>query len=449
MTKILSKYSLILMKNSATISKLSLLILPKTSSKTITNVIDVAGYLNIDYVRPGQTLVATGPFTDGTTVVSVDTGANTITVNDFPATTQTNVLTRVSPAPGEYYIPSASFYDPNSATPITTKNITGSQDAEYNGSTPIYSVLGTAATPSQVVINGEFHQYEISEVFYRNAAGTEASIYITWGEPGTEAASGTELYIGSNQTLPIIAQTSQSALAPIFATSLPNMGDVAAGSNLAAYQIALVNFLDELGTSNTSGTSGTSGSSGSSGTSGTDGTSGSSGTSGTDGSSGSSGTSGTDGSSGSSGTSGTATISNLGNNRVTTSTGVQGELNAESNLTFDGTFLSLTGSLNIHSAGNASITTGQTEVLSFPTTTGKSVNFDYVVYNGTTDLRAGTVMAVWNNVDATYTDFSTPDLNGDTEAITFSVTIVSGDVKLFANVASGTWDLDIATRIIF
>ena len=79
-----------------------------------------------------------------------------------------------------------------------------------------------------------------------------------------------------------------------------------------------------------------------------DGASGSSGSSGTSGSSGSSGTS---GSSGSSGTSGSATIANLGNNRVTTSTGVQGALNAEANLLFDGSTLTVTGAL---------ITTGNT-----------------------------------------------------------------------------------------
>ena len=128
-----------------------------TSSKTITNVVDVSGYNNIDYVRSGQTLVASGPFSSGTTVVSVDTGANTITVADFPASTVTNTLARISPADGEYYIPSASFTDPNTTTPITFRNITGSDDSEYNGSTPIYSILGTAADQSSgTTIPGRF-----------------------------------------------------------------------------------------------------------------------------------------------------------------------------------------------------------------------------------------------------------------------------------------------------
>ena len=101
------------------------------------------------------------------------------------------------------------------------------------------------------------------------------------------------------------------------------------------------------GTSGTSGSSGTSGTSGSSGTSGTSGSSGTSGTSGSSGTSGTSGSSGTSGTSGSSGTSGTATITNLGDNRILTSTGVQGQANAEENMTFDGFNFYVTGDTQI------------------------------------------------------------------------------------------------------
>ena len=56
------------------------------------------------------------------------------------------------------------------------------------------------------------------------------------------------------------------------------------------------------------------------------------------------GTSGTSGVSGSNGTSGTATINNNTNDYVITATGTAGVLNGESNLRFDGTTLSVTGS---------------------------------------------------------------------------------------------------------
>ena len=96
------------------------------------------------------------------------------------------------------------------------------------------------------------------------------------------------------------------------------------------------------GDSGSSGTSGNSGSSGTSGNSGSSGTSGNSGSSGTSGNSGSSGTSGVNGTSGTSGT-GFSTISNASNNRVLTSDGTSNAAVAESNLTFDGTLLTITG----------------------------------------------------------------------------------------------------------
>jgi hypothetical protein len=109
------------------------------------------------------------------------------------------------------------------------------------------------------------------------------------------------------------------------------------------------------GTSGTNGTSGTSGPAGASGTSGTSGTSGpagasgTSGTSGTSGPAGASGTSGTSGTNGTSGTSGTTSITNASNDRVMTSTGGVG-LNAEANLTFNGSTLTVTGTITETSA---------------------------------------------------------------------------------------------------
>ena len=65
-------------------------------------------------------------------------------------------------------------------------------------------------------------------------------------------------------------------------------------------------------------------------------------------SSGTSGTSGTNGTSGTSGTSGVINITNTGNNRILTD--IDGtSANAEANLTFDGSLLTLTGTNNTNS----------------------------------------------------------------------------------------------------
>lgn len=66
----------------------------------------------------------------------------------------------------------------------------------------------------------------------------------------------------------------------------------------------------------------------------------------------------------------------------------------------------------------------------------------YVVVSSSGYVRKGRVEAAWNPSSATqpvYFDNSTTDLDGDTSAVSFQVAIVSGNVRLIALVASGTW----------
>ena len=64
-------------------------------------------------------------------------------------------------------------------------------------------------------------------------------------------------------------------------------------------------------------------------------------------------------------------------------------------------------------------------------------------------MRAGTVMAVWDTSGASFTDFSTTDLNGSTTGISFSVDVNSGNVRLRAVITTGTWSIKVGSRIIF
>ena len=121
-------------------------------------------------------------------------------------------------------------------------------------------------------------------------------------------------------------------------------------TNLAASGGGGTGTSGSSGTSGSMGTSGSAGNSGTSGTSGVDGSSGTSGTSGTSGITGTSGSMGTSGTSGTSGSSGTgfSTISNTGDNRLLTSDGSSNSAVAESNLTFDGNNLNITGKSNLY-----------------------------------------------------------------------------------------------------
>jgi hypothetical protein len=82
-------------------------------------------------------------------------------------------------------------------------------------------------------------------------------------------------------------------------------------------------------------------------------------------------------------------------------------------------------------------------------TEGRSLYFDYTVYNTADDSRAGTVIVVWNTTIATLTDLSTPDLGGPTDDVTFSVTNDGTNMTLNLNIAGGTWNVIGGTRIIF
>jgi len=230
------------------------------------------------------------------------------------------------------------------------------------------------------------------------------------GTSGSSGSSGTSGSSGSSGTSGSSGSSGTSGSSGSSGTSGSSGSSGSSGTSGSSGNSGTSGSSGSSGTSGSSGSSGTSGSSGSSGSSGTSGSSGSSGTSGSSGSSGtsgSSGSSGTSGSSGSSGTSGTATITNLGVNRILTSTGVQGEANAESNLTFDGSELSLTGDLEI--TGDI-VTSGNNNIVIDPGGTGSiTLKSDNIIMEGagtTTvpELRLGE----WTVAGSDYVGFKPP-----------------------------------------
>jgi hypothetical protein len=188
------------------------------------------------------------------------------------------------------------------------------------------------------------------------------------------------------------------------------------------------------GTSATSGTSGLTGNDGSSGTSGTSGTPGSSGTSatsgtsgltGNDGSSGTSGTSGTPGSSGTSGTAGTSgtgfsTVSNTGNDRILTSDGTANAAVAETNLSFNGSTLFVTGSINMGTGSVVNpLLTGYYETM-----VSKSIANDFGGGIVQIDLKEGNVYKL--KLDASVLDFNIQNNPTSLQAGTFTL-VLEGD----------------------
>jgi hypothetical protein len=107
------------------------------------------------------------------------------------------------------------------------------------------------------------------------------------------------------------------------------------------------------------------------------------------------------------------------------------------------------GNVFVDSASGSSLTTGTTVISSIPCVSGSSANFDYFVQGVSNEIRTGVVLAAWNCTGTTYTEYSTPDLNGSTESISFQVDANSNNIRLKAVVTSGTWLVKVATKITF
>jgi len=135
---------------------------------------------------------------------------------------------------------------------------------------------------------------------------------------------------------------------------------------------------------------------------------------------------------------------------VLTSDGTPNGAIAESGLTYDQEYLILYGGQRTQTVDYATASAGTTLIDSFPTSTGSSCHFEYVVIEHNLNYRrSGVVMAVWNNTSARFTEYSTPDLDGSTLGIEFRVVVVGSDVQLQSEVSTGDWDVKVNTRIIF
>lgn len=209
--------------------------------KVITNVVPRSGYAGFDLIFEGMYLDATNTFDDAI-IESFDAVAQTITLNVTASSTNTSKQGKSSPGPGQYFIPSASLYDPQSLQ--TVRTITGSNDDNYDGSSSIYAVLAPMANTSNTAIPGRFHKYNLTDIPYKQG-NSEFSFLMQWGEK-EEEPSDQQLLIGSNQTFAIVQLSTTESLAPIFSQKIGLLGSVPAGSDQAGYQIEVTDFLDDL-----------------------------------------------------------------------------------------------------------------------------------------------------------------------------------------------------------
>jgi hypothetical protein len=92
------------------------------------------------------------------------------------------------------------------------------------------------------------------------------------------------------------------------------------------------------------------------------------------------------------------------------------------------------------------VSTGTNNVYSVPTNTYNSFHIDYNI-SGSSGLRAGSVVAIWDGVNVDYTDTSTNDI-GNTTPVTFLVALSGGNAILQASVTTSTWRIKTIIRTI-
>ena len=195
------------------------------------------------FAREGQTLTyVDSQFTGTVTITNV--AGSTITVdqnaNSNASSGQTIGLNTPS---GTYLFESASFVDPQGIK--TVEDITGSQDSEFSAGDTSYHLIGQAANNIGNAIVGRFHLYNITEVLYRGESPPELSVFVEWGEDGSETSSGDQLLQTAGQDLPIVSLSVTNSIAPIYSTDLTDMIS-SPGADVAGYQIALNSVIDKF-----------------------------------------------------------------------------------------------------------------------------------------------------------------------------------------------------------
>lgn len=107
---------------------------------------------------------------------------------------------------------------------------------------------------------------------------------------------------------------------------------------------------------------------------------------------------------------------------------------------------SLQGAVDADKNTSSSLAVGTTIVKSVSATTYSGVFFDYVVKNGT-NVRVGSVVAISNGTNVEFYETLSNDI-GTTTALTFTVTLGSGNINLNAVAAATGWTVIVSTRAI-
>ena len=191
-----------------------------------------------------MTLVSSGEFSGDVTITNLDLGNNQITVSENATATATGQVMRIRPSKGMYFFASSSFNKVGSGEPSDLRDVTGSQDAEYDSNDLKWGIAASLAATGSVTttVTGLYGQYEITEIQSR-ISNTQMNFFATASDslPSFIEGSGSQVSAGSSVLM--LSEISNNLMTIAGASDVGGGGQ---GLALAAYQNAVASVFSTL-----------------------------------------------------------------------------------------------------------------------------------------------------------------------------------------------------------
>ena len=216
-----------------------------SGSPIITNVGEQAGgAFTTTELKVGMTLVSSGEFASDVTIIALDLGSNQLTVSANATVSATDQVMRVRPSKGMYFFASASFAKVGTGEPSDLRDITGSQDADYDSNELKWGIAASLAATGSVTqtVSGLYGQYEITDIQSR-ISNTEMNFFATASDsiPSFIEGSGSQVSAGASTLM--VSQISNNLMTIAGASDVGGGGQ---GLALAAYQSAVGSVFSTL-----------------------------------------------------------------------------------------------------------------------------------------------------------------------------------------------------------
>ncbi len=214
-------------------------------SPIITNIAENAGgTFTTSELRVGMLLVSSGEFSGDVIITSLDLGSNQLTVSENATATATGQTMRIRPPKGMYFFSGSIFNKVGTGEPSDLRDVTGSQDANYDVTDLKWGIAAALAETGSVdtTVAGLYGQYEITEITTRTGVN-QMNFFATASDsiPSFIEESGSQVSAQSSTLM--VSQISNNLM------TIAGASDVGAGGQglaLAAYQNAVASVFSTL-----------------------------------------------------------------------------------------------------------------------------------------------------------------------------------------------------------